>query len=131
MRYTVLTNFDNYTSNISCNQKGVITLTLTPNKIHEISRRTNIITKKRETLFDTKYCTCYMKSENDILYKYTNHKPDNSNLDQVSNIYTHNVPTDSELYFTCSRTDYLLKNYHYRKAQKLRSRYYSYQKKHL
>ena len=31
MRYTVLTNFDNYTSDISCNNKGVITLTLTPN----------------------------------------------------------------------------------------------------
>lgn len=131
MRYTVLTNFGNYTSNISCNQKGVITLTLTPNRINEISRRTNIITKKMDTFFHTKYCTCYVKNENDILYKYTDHEPNNSNLDQVKNIYVHTIPSEEDRFFTCSRSNYLLRSYHYKRAEKLRRKYHNYEKKYL
>lgn len=131
MRYTVLTNFDNYTSNISCNNKGVITLTLTPNKIQDISRKTNIITKKRETRFDSKYCTLYKKSNNEYLYKYTDYEPNNHSLDKVVKVSVHNIPSDEELSFPWTRTEYLLKNYHFKKSEKLRNKYYSYNQKYF
>lgn len=131
MRYTVLTNFDNYTSSISCNNKGVITLTLTPNKIKDISRKTNIITKKRETRFDSKYCTLYKKSDSEFLYKYTNYKPNNQILDKILNVSIHNIPSDLELDFPWTRKDYLLRNYHFRKSERLKNKYYSYNQKHF
>lgn len=131
MRYTVLTNFANYTSNISCNNKGVITLTLTPNKIKDISRRVNIITKKRETFFDSKYCTLYKKSDNELLYKYTDYEPDNSFKKQIVNTYIHEIPEEKELSFPWTRKEYLLRNYHYRKSEKLRKKCDSYYQKHI
>ena len=135
MRYTVLTNFDNYTSSISCNNKGVITLTLTPNKIKEISTKTNIITKKRETWFDSKYCTLYKKKDNELLYKYTNYKPNNriieSHKEKVVKTVIHKIPSEEVLLFPWTRREYLLRNYHYRKAERLRNKYYSYEHKYF
>lgn len=135
MRYTVLTNFDNYTSEISCNNKGVITLTLTPNKIKEISTKTNIITKKRETNFDSKYCTLYKKKDNEFLYKYTNHKPCNriveTESEKVVKVMVHNIPNDEILSFPWSRKEYLLKNYHTWKSDRLRNKYYAYNQKYF
>lgn len=132
MRYTVLTNFDNYTSDISCNNKGVITLTLTPNKIKEISSKTNIITKKRETRFDSRYCTLYQKKDDEFLYKYTNHKPNNRLIesDKVIDIKEHNIPSEEELPFPWTRKEYLMKNYHHRKSTKLKNKYDAYIQKH-
>ena len=131
MRYIVLINFVNYIFNIFCNNKGVIILILIFNKIKDISRRVNIITKKRETFFDSKYCTLYKKSDSELLYKYTDYEPDNSFKKQIVNTYIHEIPLEKELSFPWTRKEYLLRNYHYRKSKKLREKYDSYYQKHF
>ena len=130
MWYTVLTNFSDYTSNISCNNKGVITLTLTPTKIKDISTKTNIITKKRETSFDSKICTSYKKSDSEYLYKFTNHKPNEDttqfNTYEVLGIEKFSIPSSEELKFPKTRREYLLTNYKNKKLNRLKNKYYSY-----
>lgn len=134
MRYTVLTNFDNYTSNISCNNKGVITLTLTPNRIKDISRKTNIVTKKRETYFDSKICTSYKKNDSEYLFKFTNHKPSQEttqfNTYEVLGIENFNIPTDKQLEFPKTRREYLINNYRNKKLNRLGEKYHLYLKKY-
>lgn len=135
MRYTVLTNFDNYTSNISCSNKGVITLTLTPNRIKDISSKTNIITKKRETYFDSKICTSYKKNDSEFLFKFTNYVPDNTttqfNSYEVLNIEKFIIPSEKQLEFPKTRREYLLSNYRNKKLMKLEDKYYSYKDKYI
>lgn len=130
MRYTVLTNFSNYNADISCNKKGVITLTLTPERIKDISLKTNIITKKHGTSFDSKICTSYKKNDSEFLFKFTNHKPNEDTTQfqnyEVLGIDKFSIPNGKNLKFPKTRREYLLNNYRCRKLNKLHDKYYSY-----
>lgn len=127
MKFTVLTNFDNYESSINCDKFGVITLILKPKFIDNISFHTNFIKKRGSTIFKNKICTLYKKSSNEFLYKYTNHKPRLNNFgSQFVEFYSHNIPTSNK-YIYHNLKHCLFKfyyDYKARKSVKLYNKYY-------
>ena len=127
MKYVVLTNFNGYNSNISCDKYGVITLTLTPNRIKETRFRDSYLLRKRETKFNNMYCTIYKKSNNELLYKYTNHMPSNNFNYEVLKIVQHKIPTDYDLKRVSREIGFkkMMSDYYYKKSRYYYNKYRS------
>lgn len=129
MKYSIITNYHDYNSKISCNNKGVITLTLTPTNINDISLSTNIITKSYKTSFDNIYCTEYFRKGNEFLYKYTKYKPNNrfvsSNDYKVISTSSHVIPVYTKK-FDISRYKYIKNSIYKHRYERLYKKLNSY-----
>ena len=127
MKFTVLTNFDDYESSINCDKFGIITLVLKPKYLKSINFKTNFLKKEGSTIFKKKVCTFYKKSDNEFLYKYTNRLPqlNTFKLKYVEH-YNHIIPSSFKYKYFGLKYSFFKFYYDYKsnKICKLYKKYY-------
>lgn len=118
MKYVILTNFDDYDYSLSCDKYGIFTFILKPKFRNEILLKDDLFHKKGATYFQEKYCTIYKKNNNELLFKFTNHKHSNSYDKQKIDLLSFNIPTKDHRIYK-SKVKEIKENYYYYRINKL------------
>ena len=118
MKYVILTNFDDYDYSLSCDKYGIFTFILKPKFRNEILLKDDLFHKKGATCFQEKYCTIYKKNNNELLFKFTNHKHSNSYDKQKLDLLEFDIPTKYHSVYK-SKFRQFKENYYNYKIKKL------------